>query len=264
MDKEIKVNSRWWNERALLHKKSRYYNINKLVKGDIRLRDFEIKEVGNVEEKKLLHLQCHIGTETLSWARLGASVTGLDFSLESIKIAKKIAKDAKIKSNFIHSNVYESLKHCEVNFFDIVYVSVGSLHWLDNISKWSDIVYKLLKPNGLLYIYEFHPISLVLSEIRPEFDRDYFFVGPVLWDEEGSYTDSDIKTKNNKHIIWDRPLCEIVNAVVKSGLKLQLLNERHGQEYKQFSYLVQNKNGLWVSPKGFGVFPSTYTLKAIK
>lgn len=264
MNKETHLNIDWWNERALIHEKSKYYNLSDLIRGSMRLRDFEIKEVGNVKGKSLLHLQCHLGTETISWARLGARATGLDFSLQSINIARKIAKAAKIKVDFIHSDVYNSLKHCKENSFDIVYVSVGSLHWLKDINKWAEIVYKLLKTDGMLYVYEFHPISLVLSESKPEFERDYFFTGKVEWNDKGSYTDSAENTKKNKHIIYDRPLSDVVNAIIGSGLRLRLLNERHGQEYKQFPYLVKNKSKLWVVPKGFGVFPSTFTLKATK
>ncbi|MCX6701597.1 MAG: class I SAM-dependent methyltransferase [Candidatus Zambryskibacteria bacterium] len=264
MKKENSINNKWWEERATIHEKSEYYNIAGLINGDIRLRNFEIEEMGDVKNKKLLHLQCHMGTETLSWARLGAKVTGIDFSLNAIKVAKRISKQAGVDVNYIHSNVYDSLKHFKKDSFDIVYVSVGSLHWLNDINKWANVVYNLLKPGGILYIYEFHPVSSVLSKTEPLFERNYFSTNNVLWDEEGSYTDSKVKTKNNKHIIWDRPLCEIINAILNVGLNLEIFKERHGQEGKQFSYLVKNKSGLWVVPKGVGTFPSTFTLRAKK
>lgn len=206
MKKQYKTNESWWDERANIHKNSDYYNLKKFNSGELRLRPFEVKELGNIKGKSLIHLQCHLGTETLSLAKLGAKVVGVDFSQEAIKVATENAKIQKVDAKFIHSNVYNLFDKIDKKF-DIVYVSVGSLHWLDDIEKWAQIVFNLLNKNGVLYIYEFHPVSNVLSEQRPEFVRDYFLTEQVVWDEVGSYTDYSDKTEKTTSTLFGTGPC---------------------------------------------------------
>lgn len=260
----LNINKMWWNERAKKHYKSKYYDIKKFLSGKNRIFEFEEHEVGNVSGKKLLHLQCHIGTETLSWARLGADVTGVDFSEQALDCATDLAKRANLQARFIHSNIYDVLDKLNGEKFDIIYVNYGSIRWLDDIEEWARIISVLLKKNGFLYMHESHPISMALSSDTPIFIRDYFYNQAQQWVEQGSYTDGCENTKHNIEFGWERPLGETISAISKAGLFIEFLHERKGHIDKQFSYLEQATDGFWYPTHGIPPIPATFTLKAIK
>jgi len=158
-------NQKLWDELAPIHLKS-YPETAMLREGREVLDDIELNEIGNVKGKTLLHLQCHIGTDTLSWARRGAVVTGVDFSSESILIAQKLKEELKIQANFMLSNVYDLPKMLDERF-DIVYTSRGVLCWLRDLDDWARIIYYYLKPGGIFFILESHPFMNVFDEIIP-------------------------------------------------------------------------------------------------
>lgn len=257
------TNQAWWDERATLHARSSFYDIQKVVEGETRLSDYEITEMGDVKNRSLLHLQCHIGTETISWARLGANVTGLDFSKTAVATATELSKRSGISARFVQGSVYDAAELVGKNAFDCVYVNIGSLHWLSDIGRWARAVNNVLVPGGKLYVNEIHPISSVLAESGPTFERDYFDTSGVIWDEPGSYADTP-DTQNNKHVIWDRPISEIITAVMEAGLTLTSFAERAGQEYQQFPYQIQHKDGKWYNPTELGIHPSTFSISALK
>ncbi|GAA0772390.1 hypothetical protein GCM10008908_18540 [Clostridium subterminale] len=269
-EKLLEANKAFWDERAPIHEKSDFYDVNSLIKGKSSLLKYEIKEIGNVDGKDILHLQCHIGTESVSLARLGANVTGIDYSTNSIQIAQDIAKKCDLDCNFICSNVYDAKEVLGNKKFDIVYVNIGALIFLPDLKSWADIVYHCLKPNGVLYLNELHPIANVLSEYSPIFKISYFNDDIKIWDESGSYSDGVDErykkdTKNNKLTVWDRTLGEIVSTITSTGLKLEFLHEHPGHVDKRYYYLEKNKaDGLWHSPEYMPAVPGTFSLKAIK
>lgn len=264
LEEITKINQEWWDERAHNHYTSQFYDVPEFIKGKNRVFDFEIKEIGDIKNKDLLHLQCHIGLETLSWARLGANVTGLDFSSESIKKAQQLAQQCGLKAEFVVSNVFDAPEELNGKKFDIVYVNFGSLHWMHNINDWAKIVSSLLKKGGILYMHEIHPLSVALSDEMPLFERDYFYSGAHLWYEPGSYADGCNDTKHNTISVWERPLGEIINAIAEAGLKIDLFTEKQGHVEQQYPYLVQAENGFWYPPKGIPSVPASFTLKASK
>lgn len=258
------VNQQWWDERAGLHMDSEFYDIQRVIYGEVRLHDYEIEEVGPVEGKNLVHLQCHLGTETIGWARLGAKATGLDFSQEVVNNARKLAQASGVDVRYVQGDVYDAPELLGEGVADVVYVNIGSLHWLSDIAKWGRTVSGLLAPQGRLYVNEIHPVASVLAEETPTFERDYFDERPVVWDEDGSYADTQDPTQHNKHVIYDRPLSSIIGAVINAGLVITSFKERPGQEYQQFPYQVQGEDGRWYSPEGYGAHPSTFSLTATK
>lgn len=260
----IQVNTQWWNERARLHAISDFYHLQSVIDGEIRLNEYEIEELGDVAGKDLVHLQCHLGTETIGWARLGAKVIGLDFSEEVVSYARTLAHESAVDVEYVQSNVYEAPKVLGENRFDIVYVNIGSLHWLPDINLWGETVERLLRPEGRLYVNEIHPIASVLADDSPTFIRNYFDTEQVVWDEDGSYADTNEPTRHNQHVIWDRPLSSVLNAVIRAGLIITNFQERAGQEYQQFPYQQQAQDGKWYSPDQFGIYPSTFSLTATK
>lgn len=259
-----KENRAWWDERGSLHAASEFYGLSEVIKGNDRLGAHEVEEMGSVDGLTLVHLQCHLGTETIGWARRGAIVSGLDFSAETLKQAKALAKTCGLSIDYRLGNVYDAEVVFDHKQFDRIYVNIGSLHYLNDIERWANVVKKLLAPSGQLYVDEIHPVSSALAEDSPTFVRDYFNVSGQTYDEEGSYADVSASTVHNKHTVWDHPISDIIGAVIGAGLRLDMFHERAGGEYQQFPYQVQDADGLWRNPSQYGVFPSMFSLKATK
>ncbi len=149
-------NRQSWNELTPLHFNSEFYDVEGFKQGKTSLNHIELNEIGDVSEKKLLHLQCHFGMDTLSFARMGADVTGVDLSDEAIRTAQQLSSELNIPARFIQSNVYEIDQKLDEKF-DIVYTSYGAINWLNDLDLWAKIIDRFLKPGGKFYIIEFHP-----------------------------------------------------------------------------------------------------------
>lgn len=139
-----------------------FYNVDEFKKGKITLKDIELAELGDVKNKSLLHLQCHFGLDTLSWARLGAEVTGVDFSEEAIEYAKRLSQELDIPARFICSNIYDTIELI-TDKFDIVFTSYGVLCWLPDLVEWAEIISHFLRCGGIFYIVEFHPVNNIFD-----------------------------------------------------------------------------------------------------
>jgi len=162
-EKYFEANAKRWNEVVDIHAKSKFYDLEGFKLGKNSLLPIEIKELGDVKGKSLLHLQCHFGLDTISWAHLGAKATGVDFSENGIKKAKELSKELKIPANFIQTNIYDLPKHISEQY-DIVFTSYGVLCWLPDLEKWAEIIDLCLKPGGIFYIIESHPLSDMIDE----------------------------------------------------------------------------------------------------
>lgn len=237
MDNYIQANHKLWNEWTKLHLNSNYYNLDGLKAGIITLGAIERNEVGDVLGKSLLHLQCHFGLDTLAWARLGAIVTGVDISGESIRLAQALSDDLNILARFICSDVYE-LNQILNEQFDIVFTSHGVLTWLSDLQRWAEIIVEHLKPGGIFYINEIHPIKRVLTP-RLQDDRGnaieigYFHCDePTRVEEQGSYA-QESDTWHTAYY-WSHGLGEIVTALVRAGLKLEFLHEFPSEGHYHF------------------------------
>lgn len=197
-DAQIK-NQKLWDELAPVHLKA-YPEVNTLRNGGITLHRTELDALGSVAGKSLLHLQCHIGTDTLSWARQGADVTGVDFSGESIRIAGELQQELGIRAEFIHSNIYD-LPQVLDQHYDVVYTSRGVLCWLSDIHAWAELVARYLKPGGIFYIMETHPVVGVFDDVRRgslQIQYSYFHSSePMVWDDDGpDYADENFVHAN--------------------------------------------------------------------
>ncbi|MGH2556308.1 MAG: class I SAM-dependent methyltransferase, partial [Actinomycetota bacterium] len=187
----LDANRALWNEWAPIHERSAFYDVPAFKRGESRLKDFEIEEVGDVSGKSLLHVQCHFGLDTLSWARLGAKVTGVDFSERSIEQARALAEEIGLDATFLLSNVYDLPEVLEGQF-DIVYTSRGVLGWLPDVPRWAAVVARFVKPGGFLYINEMHPFLYVFDDSKeatqPRVKFPYFPRSePLEFAVEGSY-----------------------------------------------------------------------------
>jgi SAM-dependent methyltransferase len=245
-------NQRLWDAWTKLHVEGEFYDVAGFREGGVRVRPYEIAALGDVTGKTLLHLQCHFGLDTLSWARLGATVTGVDFSSAAIAFARELAADLGFAdARFIESNVYQ-LPVRLGDEFDVVYTSRGVLGWLPDIRGWARVVARFVKPGGRFYISEAHPVFQVFEnegvdprELRLQYP--YWEHGnPLIFDVHGSYADpsADLGEEHKEHG-WDHGLGEIVTALIDAGLRIDRLEEQPFLEWPA-DFLVEREPGSGV------------------
>lgn len=256
------INKKWWNSITPVHAKSSLYSLSSFKKGKTSLQETEIKELGQVKGKKLLHLMCHFGMDSLSWARKGAIVTGVDLSDEAITLAKKLSNEMHIPATFICSDLYK-LPSILDEKFDIIFMSYGVLLWLSHLQKWADIIKHFLKKGGVFYIIELHPFTTMLSyDFKMQYD--YFDKGPYLDDADGSYTNWNEKVKGVTYE-WSYTMSDVVNALLKTGLAIEFIHEFPFTMYEQFpGFMRKNTKGQYVLKNKKIQVPLLFSLKAMK
>jgi SAM-dependent methyltransferase len=266
MDKYLKINREMWNDWASLHAKSEFYNVEGFKKGRCTLYPVELEEMGDISGKTLLHLQCHFGLDTLSWARRGARVTGVDFSDKAINIAHSLSKELDIEAEFVCANIYDLPENLSGKF-DIVYTSAGVLCWLPDLKRWGEIIAHFLKPGGFFYILEGHPfMNMLLSDspdiAGPEIVRSYFYTAePEEYQIDGSY--AGVKTdKPHTGNEWTHSMGDIINAIISAGLQVEFIHEFPKIFFKAMPYMEQDEEGYWRIPGD--KLPLTFTIKATK
>jgi SAM-dependent methyltransferase len=263
----LRSNEELWDNWTDLHLRSAFYDVAGFRAGRSSLQSIEREELGDVAGKSLLHLQCHFGLDTLSWARLGAAVTGVDFSGRAITAAGALAKELGLPARFVQSDVYGSPALLR-DQFDIVFTSYGVLFWLPDLRRWADIITHFLKPGGVFYIVEFHPFANVFAtEGVPELQPAYpYFPGPapLRFETHGSYAAPKAAYRSVEYG-WDHPLGEIVTALLAAGLRLEFLHEFPHCGYQRFSFLEEGTDGRWRLPGHLaGMLPLLFSLKAMR
>ena len=254
------------DELAPVHYRA-YQEVAMLRQGLCPLDELELQALGDVSGKRLLHLQCHIGTDTLAWARRGAVVTGVDFSRESLDRAEKLRDELGLEAAFVQANVYDLPQVLEGQF-DIVYTSRGVLCWLRDLGQWARIAAHYLAPGGTFYLMDAHPLSTVLEENADGqlvITNRYFGDGtPTCWDDEpGDYADSSYTCRNPSYE-WEWSLGEIVTAVISAGLQLERLEEHERLFFKRWAGMVEHSPRWFHCPDYTGSLPLLFTLQARK
>lgn len=268
MDENVKANLDFWNSVVALHEKSEFYDVDGFKAGRCTLDPIEVNEVGDVEGKSLLHLQCHFGMDTMSWARRGAKVVGVDFSEEGVKLAQSLASDLGLDASFFCSEI-ECLPSQLREKFDIVFTSGGVLTWLPNLRVWAKTIAHFLEPGGVFYIREFHPTAYVYLDegdkaLIPTVHYPYFErKEPLRLESVGSYAANDDKSVHPT-CEWPHPLSEIINSLVESGLTIEFLHEFPYSSYRSHPFLKQSEDGRWRYPENPDSIPFMFSLKAIK
>ena len=254
-----------WDERVPIHASGEFYDVAAFRAGQERLQPFEIAEVGDVSGKDLLHLQCHFGIDTLSWARRGARVAGLDFSAPAVETARSLASELGLDATFVQSDVYEAVEALEGRTFDVVYTGRGALNWLPDIGRWAGVVASLVREGGFLYLAEFHPFTEVFGDEDLSVEHDYFQGdAPQVWDEPGTYADFEAETSNNLTYEWNHPLGEVVSAVIDAGLTVELLHEHDYTMFPRWPFLEKSGFDTYRPPEGTPKIPLMYSLRARK
>ncbi|MCH7231935.1 class I SAM-dependent methyltransferase [Glycomyces sp. L485] len=263
----LDANRALWDERVPVHAASASYDLEGFIEGGDVLMDFEPGEVGDVAGRRLLQLQCHMGQEALTWARLGASrVVGLDFSEPAVKVARRLADDlgyATDRAEFVVSDVYGAVGAVPDPNYDIVYVSAGTINWLPDIRHWARVVSSLIAPGGFVYLCEFHPITHTLDDATgSRFVRDYASGLPVVREAPGTYADRSAPTVYNVATEWIHSLGDVVSALIEAGLRIEFLHEHDKTMFLQFKSFVQGEDGCFRPPPAQPRVPLLYSLKA--
>jgi SAM-dependent methyltransferase len=264
MDEYLHANRRHWDELVPVHLRSSYYDVEAFKLGKSSLHALEIGELGDVAGKTMLHLQCHFGIDTLSWAGRGANVTGTDFSSEAIAAARRLAAETGIAARFIESELY-SLPEKLDEQFDIVFTSYGVLSWLPDIDRWANVVARLLRPGGTFYVAELHPIGGIFdtSEEDLRVNGPYFSSGePLRFDDDGSYADLDAKLSNRTTFSWPHPVSEVVTALIDAGLRIEFVHEFPYSIERWFPFMERRGDGYWHMPQEMPSIPLLYSIRA--
>jgi SAM-dependent methyltransferase len=257
------ANKELWNKRTLINAGSEFYGLEDFKKGKTSLNFVELEALGDVKGKSFLHLQCHFGMDTLSWARLGAKVTGVDFSDEAVKLAKKLNEELNLDAEFICSNIYDLKDNLEGKF-DIVFASYGVIGWLPDLNKWAGIINHFLKPGGIFYLAEFHPVIWMFDSELKNLKYSYFNSDdPIKEKIRGTYSDRNAEIELTEYG-WNHSLDEVFNSLKNNGLKIESFNEYPFSFYDCFPDMVKGEDNLW-RIKGFeNILPMMYSVKAFK
>ncbi len=260
----MQENRKMWDEYVAINSHSQLYDLDSFRQGANKLNPLERSEMGDVKGKTLLHLQCHFGMDTLSWARLGAQVTGMDYSGEGIKLARKLSDELRIPASFLCCNLYDLPANLEGQF-DIVYTSYGVLCWLNDIPRWAQIAASYVKPGGFFYIAEFHPFALVFDDEAEELHFRYpYFEKLMSFDITGSYADRGAMVSVKRDYEWNHTMGEIVTALIDAGLQIEFLHEHPFTVYEQLPFLLPDGTGYWRFPEGAQPIPLMFSIKASK
>lgn len=267
MDSYVRSNRALWNAWTDLHLKSAYYDVDGFKAGRSSLKGIEVAELGDVTGKSLLHLQCHFGLDTLSWARRGAVVTGADFSDHAITAARALAEEAKLPARFVQSEVY-ALPGALEGRFDIVYTSYGVLFWLPDLRRWAEVIAHFLTPGGVFYIVEYHPFAAVFeNENAGDLEATYpYFHGPkpLRFETNGSYADRTADFHFPEYG-WDHPLSDIINALLSAGLHPEHVHEFPYCGEQRFPFMTRGADGWWrFAGRHDNMIPLLFSIRARK
>ena len=275
MDDYVAVNKANWDERASAHAASADYQVKEFLadpKHLSRVVRFDLPLLGDISGRKGVHLQCHIGTDTISLARLGASMTGVDFSGPALAAARDLAAKTGADAVFVESEVYSAPDAIGRESFDFVYTGIGAICWLPSIRQWAEVVAAVLKPGGRLFIREGHPMLWTLEDPRddkllvvefPYFERDE----PNVWDQGGTYVETDVEFSHNVTHEFSHGIGETVTALLDAGMTITGLVEHDSVPWEALpGYMTQdagNTNEWRLTDRPWRL-PHSYTLQAVK
>ena len=273
MDDYLEVNRLNWDERAPAHAASPDYGFDRFVADPEHLSGvvrFDLPLLGDVAGLTGIHLQCHIGTDTLSLARLGARMTGLDLSPASLEQARRLAAEAGPAVDYVEADTYSAPRALDGRTFDLVYTGIGALCWLPDIDRWAGVVDDLLVPGGRLFLREGHPMMWAVDDGRTDvLSLGYaYFETPEPWDEDepGTYVATDTEFVNNRAISWNHGLGETVTALLARGFELTGLVEHRSVPWDALPgrMAVDGDLGEWSLTEHGERLPLSYTLQARK
>ena len=269
------VNRASWDERAPAHAKSPDYALDDFRNDPSFLSyvvQFDLPRLGDITGLRGVHLQCHIGTDTISLARLGAKMTGYDFSPAALAEARKLNDELGAGVDFVEGDLYDAVSVLGAGQFDLVFTGIGALCWLPDIKRWAAVVSQLLRPGGRLFIREGHPMLWAMADTRTDnllvVDYPYFETAePVVFEEGGTYVETEVEFQHNVTHSWNHGLGEIVTALLDEGMQLTMFEEHDTVPWDALPgqmTIVPGTNHEWRLTEKPERLAHTYTLQAVK
>jgi 2-polyprenyl-3-methyl-5-hydroxy-6-metoxy-1,4-benzoquinol methylase len=259
---EFEINRNAWNNFSAIHIHSGFYDLPAFLAGKNSLNAIELNLLGDISGKKILHLQCHFGQDSISLARMGASVTGIDFSDAAIVQAKELAEKTGTDATFICCNLYDLPKHLSADF-DLVFTSYGTIAWLPDLISWAAIVNRYLKPEGKFVFVEFHPVVWMFNNDFTEIAYPYMNAAKVVEVEQGTYADRDSDLKSET-ITWNHGIGNVLSALLETGLQISSFQEFDYSPYSCFSGMLEREPGKFIIEKFGNKIPLVYAITAWK
>jgi SAM-dependent methyltransferase len=269
LDLPTETNRRMWDERVAVHCADRtgFYAVETFRQGGDVLLPIESQEIGAVAGKRLLHLQCHFGLDTLSLARRGAAVTGVDFSRPAIETARSLAAEAGLAARFVECNAYDA-RSALPETFDIVYSSWGAIIWLNHIRRWTAVVAEFLAPGGFLYLADGHPFAMMLEQEGQLLVCRYPWRSapdePMPFEAATTYTGDDTTFTQTKSYSWNHAFTDIIGGLIDNGLRIDFLHEHETVPWFIFPKMEAAGDRMYRLPDGYPRIPLSFSLRASK
>lgn len=230
-------NKQSWNKRTEAHLKSAFYDVEGFLQGKSSLNSIELDLLGDVNDKSILHLQCHFGQDSISLSRMGGKVTGIDLSDKAIESANEMAKLTHQNTRFICCDLYDLSNHLDEKF-DLIFTSYGTIGWLPDLGKWAELIQHFLKPQGQFIFVEFHPVVWMFDNQFQNITYNYFNSGPIIETLTGSYADREADMELES-ITWNHSLSEVIQNLIEKGLQLNHFQEFNYSPYDCFEETIE-------------------------
>lgn len=262
MENYLDINRNSWNAKVEPHLKSDFYFVDEFLKGRTSLNSIELELLGNVQNKSILHLQCHFGQDSISLARLGAKVTGIDLSDKAIEAAGDLARKAQTDTEFICTDLYK-LPNILDRKFDIVFTSYGTIGWLPDLKKWAEIISLFLRPGGKFIMAEFHPVVWMFDDDFQGIRYNYFNEKPIVEIYEGTYADQSADLVQ-EYVMWNHSLADVLQNLIQNQMQIMHFKEFDWSPYPCFRHVNEFEKGKWRIPQLGNKIPLVYAVEAIK
>ena len=256
------INKKLWNDKVDFHLASEFYDQKGFMAGRSSLNGIELAYLQDIAGKKILHLQCHFGQDTISLSRMGAHVTGVDFSDKAIQVAQQTATALQDDTRFICCDVYDLPNHLDEKF-DMVFTSYGTIGWLPDLDRWAKVISHFLKPGGELVFVEFHPVVWLFDANFERIAYSYFNTETIVENTEGTYADKDAPIANQS-ASWNHPTGEVLNALIQNGLTIERFDEFDYSPYDCFNGTVEFEPGKFRIASLGDKIPMVFALVAQK
>ena len=261
-DNYIAINKKAWDNKTPYLIQSPFYDMESFLQGKNTLTPIELELLGDVTGKRVLHLQCHFGQDTISLGRMGATVTGVDFSEAAIQQAVELAHKTRVSSRFICCDIYDIPNHLDEQF-DIVFTSYGTIGWLPDLNKWAGVISKFLRPGGKFVFAEFHPVVWMFDPLVEKVQYNYFKSDAIIEIDMGTYADKTAPIETET-VSWNHSLSEVINSLILNDLQILSFNEYDYSPYNCFMNMDEYENGKYRFNSHGNKLPLVYSITAIK
>jgi ubiquinone/menaquinone biosynthesis C-methylase UbiE len=258
----LAINKALWNKKTDVHIKSEFYGVDQFIAGKSSLHSIELDLLGDIKGKSVLHLQCHFGQDSLSLARMGAKVTGVDFSDVAIARARELNDKLSLDATFICTDIY-SLPDVLNQEFDIVYTSYGTIGWLPDIKRWAEVVARFTRKGGQFIMAEFHPVVWMFSNDFSHIQYSYFNIEPIVETLNGTYADRSAPIAEQE-IGWNHNLAELLQCLIDAGLQIHTFRELDYSPWNCFANTVETSPDRFQIIGLEGKLPMVYAIAATR